>query len=49
MPPRAVQRCQVLLGGFPRVEQCCHHHDLPGPEAWLSDPDPRLSNREELG
>ena len=40
---------QVLLGRLFRVQQRRHHHDRPGPEPRLGDPDPRLPNGDELG
>src|SRR5579871_1985740 len=46
MPPRAVQRRQVLLGRLLGIQQRRHHHDRPGPKAWLSNADPRLPNRD---
>src|SRR6516162_11369811 len=49
MPPRTVQRRQLLLGRLLRVQERRHHHERSGPKARLQHPDPRLPNGDELG
>ena len=48
VPPRPVQRRQVLLGRLLRVQQRRHHHDRLGPEARLQDPEPHLPDRDRV-